>query len=112
MKRFKTLPVTAAALLVLGATGTGWAFHSGGVAECEGCHTMHNSLGGQQMNNATAQFTTGPYLLQGTDQSSSCLNCHQHAGDTGPSSYHISTAEADMPAGSPPLQLTPGADTG
>ncbi|BEH09551.1 cytochrome c [Geobacter sulfurreducens subsp. ethanolicus] len=112
MKRFKTLPVTAAALLVLGATGTGWAFHSGGVAECEGCHTMHNSLGGQQMNTATAQFTTGPYLLQGTDQSSSCLNCHQHAGDTGPSSYHISTAEADMPAGSPPLQLTPGGDFG
>ncbi len=23
-----------------------YAFHSGGVAECEGCHTMHNSFEG------------------------------------------------------------------
>jgi len=54
----------------------------------------------------------GSFLLVGTDQSSTCLTCHQHAGDTGPSSYHISTAETDMPAGSAPLQRTPGGDFG
>jgi len=52
------------------------------------------------------------FLLLGRDNSSTCLNCHQHAGDTGPSSYHISTAEGDMPAGTAPLQRTPGGDYG
>jgi hypothetical protein len=35
-----------------------------------------------------------------------------HAGDTGPSSYHIATADADMPAGVAPLQRSPGGDFG
>ncbi len=89
-----------------------YAFHSGGVAECEGCHTMHNSLGDAQMTTASPQFQAGPYLLRGTDAGSVCLNCHQQAGDTGPNGIHISTAGSDMPAGSPPLQLSPGGDFG
>ncbi len=88
------------AFLVVLAGGTPEAFHSGGVAECGGCHSMH------------APKTGGSFLLVGTDQSSTCLTCHEHAGDTGPSSYHISTAEADMPAGTPPKQRTPGGDFG
>ena len=87
-------------------------FHSGGVAQCEGCHSMHNSLEGVQMNTASSQFQTGIYLLQGSDQSSACLNCHQHGGDTGPNTFHISTATGDMPTGAPPLQRTPGGDFG
>jgi hypothetical protein len=55
---------------------------------------------------------TGAFLLKGADQSSTCLGCHEHAGDTGPSSYHISTAPADMAAGIPPKQRTPGGDFG
>ena len=90
--------------------GSGNAFHSGGVAECEGCHTMHNSLDGVQMTTEFPQYQAGPYLLKATDQGSACLNCHQHAGDTGPTSYHISTADADMPTGIAPLQMTPGGD--
>jgi len=90
----------AAAVLALGLAGAAYAFHSGGVAECTGCHSMHSAKAG------------GSFLLQGSDQSSTCLNCHQHAGDTGPSSYHISTADADMPAGVPPKQRTPGGDFG
>ena len=78
----------------------GYAFHSGGVAECGGCHSMHGP------NSA------GSSLLIGSDQSSTCLSCHEHAGDAGPSGYHISTASADMPAGVPPLQRTPGGDFG
>jgi hypothetical protein len=76
------------------------AFHSGGVAECGGCHSMHSPKAG------------GSFLLVGTDGSSTCLTCHMHAGDTGPSSYHIATADADMPAGVPPKQRTPGGDFG
>jgi hypothetical protein len=101
MKAVKiTLIVLAAALLAVGVSTTSYAFHSGGVAECGGCHSMHSPAPG------------GTFLLVGTDQSSACLTCHQHAGDTAPSSYHISTAEADMPAGTAPLQRTPGGDFG
>jgi hypothetical protein len=90
----------AAAVLALGLGGTAYAFHSGGVAECVGCHSMHSPKAG------------GGFLLLGTDASSTCLNCHQHAGDTGPSSYHISTAPGDMAAGVAPKQRTPGGDFG
>lgn len=38
-----TLAAFAAALAV---NGTALAFHSGGVAHCDGCHTMHNSENG------------------------------------------------------------------
>ena len=101
MKAVKiTLIVLAAALLAAGVSTTSYAFHSGGVAECEGCHSMHSPKAG------------GSFLLVGTDQSSTCLSCHEHAGDTGPSSYHISTASSDLPAGVPPKQRTPGGDFG
>ena len=89
-----------AALVAVGVSTISYAFHSGGVAECAGCHSMHSPAAG------------GNSLLVGTDQSSTCLSCHQHAGDTGPSSYHVSTADADMPAGVAPLQRTPGGDFG
>ena len=91
--------LAAAAVALLGG-GTAYAFHSGGVAECSGCHSMHSAAPG------------GSFLLVGTDQSSTCLSCHEHAGDTGPSSYHISTAPGDMATGVPPKQRTPGGDFG
>jgi len=96
VKLFKlTFVAVAAVLAVLWLGGTADAFHSGGVAECVGCHSMHSP-------------TSDSYLLVGGDQSSTCLSCHE--GSAG--SYHISTADADMPAGSPPLQKTPGGDFG
>ena len=88
------------ALLLLYSSSTPQAFHSGGVAECGGCHSMHAPKAG------------GSKLLIGTDPSSTCLTCHMHAGDTGPSSYHIASADADMGAGIPPKQRTPGGDFG
>ncbi len=106
------LVLIAAVLLAAGLATQGEAYHSGGVAECEGCHTMHNSFEGATTSTGLPQFQAGPYLLKGSDQSSACLNCHQHAGDTGPNGYHISTADADMPAGIAPLQRTPGGDFG
>lgn len=95
-----SLVIMAAALLTLGVSGLAYAFHSGGVAECEGCHAMHSPAAG------------GSFLLVGTDQSSACLTCHEHAGDTGPSSYHVSTPGAEITATTPPKQRTPGGDFG
>jgi hypothetical protein len=101
MKAVKiTIVILSAALLAIGIGTTASAFHSGGVAECGGCHSMHSPAAG------------GSFLLVGLSQSSTCLVCHEHAGDTGPSSYHVSTADADMPAGTAPLQRTPGGDFG
>ena len=37
--------LAAAAVISLATAGSALAFHSGGVAECEGCHSMHNSFG-------------------------------------------------------------------
>ncbi|MBS1150879.1 MAG: omcS [Myxococcaceae bacterium] len=97
-----------------------YAFHSGGVAECEGCHTMHNSFENKPMEAEAvgraigpalglAQFQAGPYLLKGSDPSSACLNCH-NAKDTAPSSYHISTDSSMLAPGVPPVEMTPGGD--
>ena len=91
-----TLFALLAALVAVGMSTTAYAFHSGGVAECGGCHSMHSPAAG------------GSFLMVGTDQSSTCLTCHEHAGDTGPSSYHVSTAAADMPAGVAAEAADPG----
>ena len=92
--------LAAAAFVLLLAGGTPQAFHSGGVAECGGCHSMHSPKPG------------GTFLLVGTDASSACLTCHQNAADTGPSSYHVSTAPGSLGPGQAPLQRSPGGDFG
>jgi len=94
------LALLAAAIIVLLAGGAPQAFHSGGVAECNGCHSMHASPAGAS------------FLLVGTDGSSTCLTCHMSPGDTAPTRYHIATADADMPAGVAPIQRNPGGDFG
>ncbi len=105
-----SLILIAVALFSIGLTNTSYAFHSGGVAECEGCHTMHNSFEGVKMTvNGLAPGTTNAYLLKGSDQSSTCLNCHNQP-DTAPSSYHISTDESKLGPGIPPVEETPGGD--
>src|SRR4051812_16956757 len=73
------------AFLVLASAAL--AFHDGGVAYCDGCHTMHNSSGnGVIPKNRKPQFNGNAFLLQGSDASSTCINCH---GAAGASSYHI-----------------------
>jgi hypothetical protein len=113
MKKFCSLVGVLATLILMLSSSHVFAFHDGGVAQCEGCHTMHNSSGGTAMTtNGTAIGTANAYLLQGQDASSTCLNCHQ--GDTADGSveFLISTSDSALPAGSPPLQLTPGGDFG
>jgi predicted CXXCH cytochrome family protein len=94
MKAFRLiLVVAAAALITFGLGGTAQAFHSGGVAECVGCHSMHDPAGGA--------------LLVGSDESSTCLTCHNSDSF---SSYHISTDESVLSPGVPPGNMTPGGD--
>ncbi len=83
------------------------AFHAGGVGPCEGCHSMHNFNRGIQIN------TFAPaYLLRQQDPSSTCLSCHERAGDIGPTTYHVSTPVNELLPGIPPKQLTPAGDFG
>ncbi|MDA8089790.1 MAG: hypothetical protein M0Z61_06170 [Nitrospiraceae bacterium] len=82
-------------------------FHNGGVGECNGCHTVHRAPSIQ----AGTATQSGPYLLRGTDQGSTCLNCHS-ANQNLPSYQYISTPESLMPPGIPPGQMTPGGDFG
>ncbi len=98
MRAMRTmLMVGIAALAVIGFSPV-FAFHTGGVGECIGCHSMHDA--------------TGTPLLTKVDSSSTCLACHERPGAVAPSSYLISTSAADMPTGIPPAQLTPGGDFG
>lgn len=92
--------IAAALLLFVYGGSRPQAFHSGGVAECAGCHSMHSPKPG------------GSYLLIGTDASSTCLSCHMNAADTGPSSYHVSTVDSKLTGTGLPLQRTPGGDFG
>ena len=105
MKVLKLAFATALAL----AYGDAYAFHSGGVAECEGCHSMHNSFENKANVTGMSQFSSGPYLLKANDQSGTCLNCHNSA-DTGPTGYHISTDASKLGPGLPPVEMTPGGD--
>lgn len=99
MKAIRLLMVaTTAALIVFGLGGYAMAFHSGGVAHCDGCHTMHNSRDG-----ATAKehghgapgtvigTAANEQLTIGSDPSSTCLNCHFGNGG-----YHIASGLADQ----------------
>jgi hypothetical protein len=125
MKLLKVSFIIAIAVMaIIGISATSYAFHDGGVARCEACHTMHNSFQQGAMS-GTGTTTIGAYgtgnpsnsavfLLRGTDQSSTCLNCHEKSTDTGPSSYHVSTTQAtiDASANKAPLQRGPGGDFG
>jgi len=96
MKAVKVLTIVAAVfILTLGLSGMAQAFHSGGVAECEGCHSMHSPDPG------------GSFLLVGDTASSTCLSCH---GKSGASSYHIATPPGELGPGTAPGNITPGGD--
>src|SRR5512136_3225173 len=102
--------LVAAVLFSFATAGSALAFHSGGVAECEGCHSMHNSFeGSANVTGRTFAQGTGIYLLKANDQSGSCLNCH-NAADTAPSSYHISTNGITPYDSTSPVEMTPGGD--
>jgi cytochrome c553 len=115
MKLKLSLILVIAALVTFGLSGDVFAFHNGGVAACESCHTMHNSANGKVMSRNTSTFPVpptlqigqaGPMLLQGTDQSSTCLNCHATFSATA-GSYKVMSYGVTIPT-----QRTPGGDFG
>ena len=59
-------------LAFAGISGPGLAFHDGGVASCQGCHTMHESQDGQLV-------VAGEDLLRGESATDLCLGCHAGA---------------------------------
>jgi hypothetical protein len=102
--------IAAAAIATFGFAPAALAFHDGGVAYCEGCHTMHNSQNGVAINKNAPVDTGVAYLLKGTDQSSTCLNCHASAAaPPATGTYHVMTFPIPA-AGLPPLNLSPGGD--
>jgi len=119
MKLKISIIVIAVALVAFGLSGAAFAFHGGGVASCESCHTMHNSKDGAVMSRTTtttgvqaanlAVGQAGAYLLQGTDQSSTCLNCHGGANKVTAGSYTVLSYGANVTI---PSQRTPGGDFG
>lgn len=105
MMRVLVLLFFVVTLPFLDWSGIAQAFHGGGVGPCEGCHTMHNSLGNMRMAyNSVPQFTSNAYLLQGSDQSSTCLNCHAGQG-----SYHVAST-GTITSTSIPANYTPAGD--
>jgi len=50
------------------------AFHDSGVAHCNGCHTMHNSVDGGLVDEDSPGGN--PWLLKDATPSDTCLNCH------------------------------------
>ncbi len=67
------------ALMLVLAAGQAYAFHDGGVAYCQGCHTMHNSQNGQPIDPANNGLGH-EYLLKYGNASDTCLNCHANYG--------------------------------
>ncbi len=105
-----SLVILAAALFITGVTGIGYAYHDGGVARCEGCHTMHNSVDNKSVVPGVAQFVGAKYLLKGNDQSSTCLQCHGTTAAKAGSSYYVMSTDAS--ASVTPGGMTPGGDFG
>jgi hypothetical protein len=88
--------LVAGILMTFGSIDKTFAFHSGGVAECMGCHNIHD---GQSPS----------ALLIAADITSTCANASCH-GNPSPGSYHILTPTSTD--GVPPAQMTPGGDFG
>ena len=75
----RSLTISALTLLALSlAGGSALAFHDGGVAYCQGCHTMHNSQGGAPVD--AAHPAGNAYLLNNGSPSDTCLKCHAGYG--------------------------------
>lgn len=89
------------------ATGT---FHAGGVAACDGCHVMHNASGGVARSTKVAPWTNAvpAFLLQGTDQSSTCLMCHASPTHDPTKPYQIANTGVDATT----MNYSPGGDFG
>jgi hypothetical protein len=74
MRRFQTMIGVAIAAMALVVGFPALAFHDGGVADCSGCHTMHNSQDGALVDPESPDGNE--WLLIRSSPSDVCLNCH------------------------------------
>lgn len=92
----KTLFLVAIAVIL---AAPAFAYHDGGVAHCNGCHTMHNSQNGLPMNvpvGGAAQLQPGfgyPDLLTYANKTDVCLDCHD-----GDEAYHVWGTDLNAPS--------------
>lgn len=86
-----TLVVALAVGLAVILVPRAWAFHDGGVAHCNGCHTMHNSENGALVDPDSP--TGNDHLLIDATPSDTCLDCHGHSG----ASYGVLSADPLAP---------------
>jgi len=66
-----------AVLTTFTLTGYGYAFHEGGLDNCQGCHVIHEPQSDQVQDGYN---TSIPGELKGFDPSSTCLRCHSEKG--------------------------------
>lgn len=74
------IPISFLVLAVLttfNLSKPGYAFHEGGVDNCQGCHVIHQSKSDQIQDRYNS---TSPGELKGLDSSSTCLRCHAEKG--------------------------------
>ncbi|MCP4203382.1 MAG: hypothetical protein GY769_15800, partial [bacterium] len=71
MSRYLPLLSAIAAISCLCQPSTAIAFHERGVANCDGCHVMHDSQDGFPLG-----FGDVGALLKGPSASDVCLSCH------------------------------------
>jgi predicted CXXCH cytochrome family protein len=91
----KVLMLALGICFVLG--GTSFAFHDAGVADCAGCHTMHNSEDGALVD---ADSPNGnPWLLKDATPSDVCLSCHSVSTSRGVFGADVLTPNALNGAG-------------
>jgi hypothetical protein len=76
MKLMKLLTVMGGLVITFGFGGAALAFHDGGVAECAGCHAMHNYDPATGTVGSPSDFN----LLIASTPSDTCLECHSTAG--------------------------------
>jgi hypothetical protein len=117
---FRLSAIIITIILALAPGTRAEAFHSGSPHECKECHTGKNAAG-REFDQSPPRQMQGPQKpplgkstdLTGSDESSTCLRCHQAPrGTRQPVGYYVATGDADMFAGMPPAQLTPGGDFG
>ena len=75
MKNLKLMSAVLFAVVL--SSGAAFAFHDGGVADCAGCHTMHNSQDGIAV---TPDGDSHAYLLKAANSTDACLLCHAGYG--------------------------------
>lgn len=78
----KKMLLLALSIVAIGAMPV-LAFHDGGVAHCNGCHTMHNSQDGELVDPDNPDGNA--WLLNDATPSDTCLGCHAGGGG----GYHV-----------------------